>query len=139
MNNNIAATIQGKTFHYEGTLTIDFIDEIINANRITNTIHMDNSNYLFTTDLGHRELAEAATQFYNSYCEPGEQKELSTLSMLCGLHVVVLPTLPKNTLIIGTFVLREDDPIQPLPTEQAIEKIQWLSEQCNNNRPEGLD
>jgi hypothetical protein len=106
----IAASIIGLTFHYEGPLTLKQINEYLN------TVKMQYINpvYLFLTDNGEGDLAAEATQIYNMECEPGEHKEISTLVSLLGMHVVILPTLPKNTLTIGEFILFSPTPL-PAP------------------------
>lgn len=113
MNNNIAATIQGKTFHYQGSLTINHISEY--RETVLWMIRND-PDYLFLTEKAMLDIFGLQTYYMQRTC--------------LGMLVVVLPTLPENTLIIGKFLLREEDPFQA------------LSDQCENTKQDdykGLD
>jgi hypothetical protein len=112
--NQIAATIEGQTFHYD-TLTIDRV--------YLYTLKMQDSrpDHLFLTEAGERTLSTILRRTHKK--DEDEPKKIPALHMLFGMYVVVLPTLPENTLIIGKLVLH------PAP-QLTRDQIETISEQA---------
>lgn len=95
--NQIVATITGQTFHY-GILTSDdiygFLDTV-KENLIKPT-------HLFMTEEGAKDLSNSVwDQFHGA----NTTQAVPLLKMFMGMHVVVLPGLNEDTLIIGTLNL----------------------------------
>jgi hypothetical protein len=122
--NYLAATIQGQTFHYEGPLTFDQVYTY----RHTVCMWSCNPTYLFLTEEGALDLAREATGIENTSREASEQKaEVTPLRALFGMHIIILLTLPANTLIIGKFELNERSPLTrnqiEAVSEQAMQRM----------------
>jgi hypothetical protein len=80
------------------------------------------------TEEGALDLATEATGIENTSREASEQKaEVTPLRALFGMHIIILPTLPANTLIIGKFELNERSPLTrnqiEAVSEQAMQRM----------------
>lgn len=96
----LAATITGQTCHYD-TLTEDIIHNHLN----TVKMNLVNPTHLFVTEQGAKDLSDILAQTY--WYGIDIQKGAPILRTYMGMYVVVLPTLPENTLIMGTLQLND--------------------------------
>jgi hypothetical protein len=117
----IAATIVGQTFHHEGPLSLDQVFNFYDTVCLEMNKKGEFPTYLFLTAKDEAILS-GLLQMASAYPRESNAPMRNFLLM----HVVILPTLPENTLIIGKLVLHED----PF---QVIYDLQ------NTTSPEGLD
>lgn len=104
---NISPPLQTVQYTYE-----KMTDEVI-ADRIytCKEKQFPNPEYLFLSTQGLNELSAIAAD-YMPWSETHdnsakENRETPKLAMFMGLHVVELPTLPDNVLLLGVLVLEE--------------------------------
>lgn len=95
----LAATITGKQLHYD-TLTAEIVYNHLWDLRAS----LINPTHLFMTEAGIRELTEIAIAIQGIE----EPPKNTALKMYLGMHVVVLPGLPENTLLMGTLRLSDN-------------------------------
>jgi hypothetical protein len=133
----IAATIQGQTFHYEGPLTMKQIYTFHDAVRAS----LHDPEYLFLTKRGEATLNDEwkmnCTQ--TRTCIDTKLRTLQgmhviELATVLDMHVIVLPTLAENTLMIGKLVFHatpQPEPPDPQPQRQmSRKKIEDIAEQA---------
>jgi hypothetical protein len=125
----IAASIIGQTFHYEGPLTMKQIYTFHDAVRAS----LHDPEYLFLTKRGEATLNDE-WKMRCTHAHGIQGMSIVELATVLGMHVIVLPTLAENTLMIGKLVFHatpQPEPPDPQPQRQmSRKKIEDIAEQA---------
>jgi hypothetical protein len=89
--------------------TVQYTYEKMTADTVFDRLHRFKANYvripeyLFLNKQGYKELNTIAS----GYMQKPENEPPLEIKMFMGLHVIILPTLPDNVLLLGVLVLEK--------------------------------